>query len=93
LIRSKVNYNDILIARVGNTIGKSCIFDKKTKALLSTTGVAKATIDTKIANVKFINAQMRLPQYIKYVWNQTEGGGQPYLNLKKSRRLDCYSQS
>lgn len=83
LIRSKVNYNDILIARVGNTIGKSCIFNKEYKALLSTTGVAKATIDTNIANVKFINAQMRLPQYIKYVWNQTEGGGQPYLNLKK----------
>jgi len=26
---------------------------------------------------------MQLPQYIKYIWNQTAGGGQPYLNLSK----------
>lgn len=83
LIRSKVEFEDILIARVGNTIGKTCLFDKKFKALLSTTGVAKASINTEKALVQFILVQMQLPQYIKYIWNQTAGGGQPYLNLKK----------
>jgi len=87
LIRSKVIYNDILIARVGNTIGKTCVFNQHYKALLSTTGVAKVTLDDKIANNKFIIQQLRLPQYIKYIWNQTEGGGQPYLNLTKIKRF------
>ena len=82
-IRSKVEFNDLLIARVGNTIGKTCIFNQKYTALLSTTGVAKATIDSSLANLKFIAFQMRLPQYIKYIWSQTDGAGQPYLNLKK----------
>ncbi len=83
LIRSKVEFGDILIARVGNTIGKTSIFNKKYKALLSTTGVAKATIDPKIANILFISTQMKLPQYTNYIWKQVEGGGQPYLNLTK----------
>jgi len=83
LIRSKVIYNDILIARVGNTIGKSCVFNQQYKALLSTTGVAKVTLNNIIANINFVIQQLRLPQYIKYIWNQTEGGGQPYLNLTK----------
>lgn len=87
LIRSMVKNNDLLIARVGNTIGKSCIFNQKYKALLSTTGVVKATIDVEKANIKFISIQFRLPQYIKYIWDQTEGGGQPYLNLKKIKNF------
>jgi type I restriction enzyme S subunit len=83
LIRSKVVFNDVLIARVGNTIGKTCVFNQHYKALLSTTGVAKVTLNCEIADVDFIIQQLRLPQYIKYIWNQTEGGGQPYLNLTK----------
>jgi len=83
LIRSKVDFGDILIARVGNTIGKSCIFDKEYKALLSTTGVAKASIDPEKAELNFIAQQLRLPHYRDYIWNQVAGGGQPYLNLKK----------
>lgn len=87
LIRSKVEFNDLLIARVGNTIGKTCIYNQRQKMLLSTTGVAKATIDPLKANLKYISTQLRLPQYIKYIWDQTEGGGQPYLNLKKIRNF------
>ena len=71
LIRSKVQYNDILIPRVGNSIGKVCIYNQRGKALLSTTGVAKVTIDPKIADLTFIVQQMRLPDYSKYIWNQT----------------------
>lgn len=87
LIRSKIEFNDILIPRVGNSIGKLCLFNKKYKALLSTTGVAKASIDTNSANINFILYQMRLPQYSEYIWNQAEGGGQPYLNLKKIKNF------
>lgn len=87
LIRSKVKHNDILIARVGNTIGKTCLFNQRFKALLSTTGVAKLTVNNEMVNIKFVMAHMRLPQYRKYIWDQTEGGGQPYLNLKKIKNF------
>jgi type I restriction enzyme S subunit len=93
LKRSKVQYNDLLIARVGNTIGKSCLFNQKYKALLSTTGVAKATIDSSIANIRYIENLFKLPAYKEYIWKQAEGGGQPYLNLKKIKAFKILKPS
>ena len=83
LIRSKIEKNDILIARVGNTIGKSCIFDQDYKALLSTTGVCKITCDPKKINFIFLMHQMNTNSFQKYILSKIEGAGQPYLNLTK----------
>ncbi|MBR2524958.1 restriction endonuclease subunit S [bacterium] len=81
LIRSKVDYGDVLMARVGNTIGKSCLYDQHKKALLSTTGVCKITCDnTKIIN-KFLLLQMNMDTYREYIVRQVKGAGQPCLNL------------
>lgn len=81
LIRSKVDYGDVLMARVGNTIGKSCLYDQHNKALLSTTGVCKITCDnTKIIN-KFLLLQMNMDTYREYIVRQVKGAGQPCLNL------------
>ena len=83
LSRSKVNKNDILIARVGNTIGKSCVFDQSFEALLSTTGVAKISIDFTRYNLLFIIKMISLPIYRQYIMSFVQGAGQPYLNLSK----------
>ena len=83
LIRSKVQQNDILIARVGNTIGKACVFNKSFEALLSTTGVAKASIDFTRYNLFFIIKMISLPIYKQYIMSFVQGAGQPYLNLSK----------
>lgn len=88
LIRSKVNKNDILIARVGNTVGKSCIFDQDFRALLSTTGVCKITCDPGIIHYKFLISQLNIPQYLEYILTKIRGGGQPYLNLTMIKDLE-----
>ena len=88
LIRSKVNYGDVLMARVGNTIGKSCLYDQSKKALLSTTGVCKITCDnTKIIN-KFLLLQMNMDTYKAYIVRQVKGAGQPCLNLTTIKNFD-----
>lgn len=81
LIRSKVELNDILIARVGHTIGKTCIYNKKYKALLSTTGVAKASLNLDAADLLFITSQLNMSSYKAYIKTMIQGAGQPYLNL------------
>ena len=87
LIRSKIEKEDILMARVGNTIGKSCIFDKEFKALLSTTGVCKIKCNSEIANNIFIMRQLNMPTYIEYIWRNIKGSGQPCLNLTTIKGL------
>lgn len=81
LIRSKVIEGDLLIARVGHTIGKSCIFNQAYKALLSTTGVAKVTCDTKIIFPEFLEALWNFKNYQDYIMTNVRGAAQPYLNL------------
>ena len=88
LIRSKVDFEDILVARVGNTIGKSCIFDKKFKALLSTTGVCKISVDQNKNNLIFVFKQIRFTSFIRYIQSKIQGAGQPYLNLKMIKNFE-----
>jgi type I restriction enzyme S subunit len=88
LKRSKVTKNDILIARVGNTIGKACLFDQDYKALLSTTGVCKISCDSKKIDYNFLISQMNLDSYQYYIRSQIAGAGQPYLNLTKIKAFE-----
>lgn len=81
LSRSKVVFEDILLARVGNTIGKACIFDQNFEALLSTTGVAKISVDQNRYSLLFIIKMMSLKKYKEYINSFVKGAGQPYLNL------------
>jgi len=87
LIRSKIDFEDIIMARVGNTIGKSCIFDKKFKALLSTTGVCKISVDQDKFNLIFIAKQLSFKTYKNYIISNVQGAGQPYLNLSKIKNF------
>ena len=88
LIRSKVNFEDIIIARVGNTIGKACIFKQHFKALLSTTGVCKISINQDNYNLEFIFKQITFPTFKNYIISNVQGAGQPYLNLSKIKNFE-----
>ncbi|MEP0873087.1 restriction endonuclease subunit S [Trichocoleus desertorum AS-A10] len=87
LKRSAVRKNDLLMARVGHTVGKACLFDQDYPALLSTTGVAKITCDSSTICPEFLIHQLNLPQYQKYLAMHVGGAGQPYLNLTKIKAL------
>ncbi|MFA0034436.1 restriction endonuclease subunit S [Vibrio sp. 10N.261.49.A12] len=81
LDRSSVSRNDLLIARVGHTIGKACVFNQDFKALLSTTGVCKVTCDENKISVKFLEALWANNSFQKYIKAFAKGAGQPYYNL------------
>lgn len=81
LKRSSVSKNDLLVARVGHTIGKACVFDQDFKALLSTTGVCKITCDEEKITYKFLEALWANYSYQQYIKSFAKGAGQPYYNL------------
>ncbi|EPP5737462.1 restriction endonuclease subunit S, partial [Vibrio cholerae] len=81
LKRSSVEKNDVLVARVGHTIGKACVFDQKFKALLSTTGVCKITCEQSKIHHGFLEALWANGSFQKYIKGFAKGAGQPYYNL------------
>lgn len=81
LKRSSVEKNDVLVARVGHTIGKACVFEQKFKALLSTTGVCKITCEQSKIHHGFLEALWANGSFQKYIKGFAKGAGQPYYNL------------
>jgi len=79
--RSAVQRDDILISRVG-TLGNCCIYPGGyEKALLSTTGVCKVTIDeTKASNI-FVHRMILMPRFQKQIAKSASTSVQPYFNL------------
>lgn len=79
--RSAVREGDVLISRVG-TLGNCCIFPRGyDKALLSTTGVCKVTIDnTKASNI-FVHRMILMPRFQAQIKASSSTSVQPYFNL------------
>ena len=80
LKRSAVYPGDVLLSKVG-TIGYSCILPKEVdKAILSTTGSCKITINENIISNIFLCYQLN---YLKpYMDRIASEGVQPFLNMK-----------
>lgn len=81
LKRHNILPEDILIAKVGATIGDCCIYPiNQPEAMLSTTGSCRVRLDKKVMNVKF------LEYYIFYHKNTLKDTAsqtaQPFLNMK-----------
>ncbi len=81
LKRHNIRANDILLAKVGATIGDCCLFPADEKeAILSTTGSCRMRVDEEICSAKYlelyINSQV---SNLKGIASQT---AQPFLNMK-----------
>ena len=81
LKRSALKENDILISRVG-TIGNVCIFPSGyDKALLSTTGVCKITVNSDLISHIFLYYILRYNKTQNQLLKKCAGGVQKYFNL------------
>ena len=84
--RSKVSPGDILLVKVGATIGDTCIFpDKYKEAVLSTTGSCRITPNQKLINPVFFLQQLYLlkPRLQK----MSSEAVQPFLNMTTVKEI------
>jgi type I restriction enzyme S subunit len=85
LKRSAVHVGDILISRVG-TIGNTCIYPGRyKKALLSTTGVCKITVDERRIDQVFLHSLMLTGPFQQQIKRSASSAVQPYFNLTALR--------
>ncbi len=91
LKRSAVYPGDILLSKVG-TIGHSCLFPEVfEKAILSTTGSCKITVNTRVIDNLFLCYQLN---YIKpYLDMIASEGVQPFLNMRDIKNLNLFLPS
>lgn len=81
LKRSNVLPGDVLISRVG-TLGNTCIYPPDAgEALLSTTGVCKIKVNTKVMLAEYLHAAIRCPSFQKQIQKSASTSVQKYFNL------------
>jgi len=80
LKRHNILSGDILIAKVGATIGDCCIYpSNQPEAMLSTTGSCRVRIDKKVIDSKFLESYISSNKNrLKKIASQT---AQPFLNM------------
>ncbi|SEC29106.1 type I restriction enzyme, S subunit [Tenacibaculum sp. MAR_2009_124] len=81
LIRHNILSGDVLIAKVGATIGDCCIYpDKEPEGMLSTTGSCRIRLDSNVYLPKMLQYYIYFQKYkLKNIASQT---AQPFLNMK-----------
>ena len=81
LKRHNIISKDILIAKVGATIGDCCIYpDNQPEGMLSTTGSCRVRVDSKIYLPELLQYYIFFQKYkLKNIASQT---AQPFLNMK-----------
>jgi len=84
--RSKVSPGDILLVKVGATIGDACIFpDKYEEAVLSTTGSCRITPNKKLINPVFFLQQLYLLK--PHLQKMSSEAVQPFLNMTTVKEI------
>lgn len=81
LRRHNILPKDVLIAKVGATIGDCCIYPiNQPEAMLSTTGSCRIRLDKNVMNAKFLEYNIFFHKNtLKEIASQT---AQPFLNMK-----------
>ena len=84
LKRHNVLQDDLLIAKVGATIGDCCLYPKnQPEGMLSTTGSCRLRVDQRVYSVSFIANYMYYQKFrLRTMASQT---AQPFLNMKTLR--------
>lgn len=81
LRRHNILPTDVLLAKVGATIGDCCIYpDQEPEAMLSTTGSCRVRLDKNVMLPDFLQLYLSSKAYsLKIISSQT---AQPFLNMK-----------
>ncbi len=85
LKRHNIINNDILLVKVGATIGDCCIYSFNLEGLLSTTGSCRIRIDNEVTISRFVC--IVLNNFKNYLQNLSSEMAQPFLNMDKIKNL------
>lgn len=85
--RSTVRPNDIVMAKVGNTIGKTCVFPNSIEFAVLTANVCKITIDKTTADTTFVSRQMNFNGIQLQIRKLSGDTAKPMINLPRLRQL------
>jgi Restriction endonuclease S subunits len=81
LSRHGIKPGDVLLAKVGATIGDCCIYpDNNEQAMLSTTGSCRITVDGEIYLPRFL--ELQLNSYRQMLVGISSKTAQPFLNMR-----------
>ena len=89
LRRHNILPNDILLAKVGATIGDCCLYPPgKPEAMLSTTGNCRIRVDNDVINEKYLELFLNSKTHtLKSIASQT---AQPFLNMKTVKSFPIF---
>ena len=79
--------NDLLIARTGNTVGKSYLYSKELGQAVYAGYLVKFRIDPTKALPKYIFLMTRAPQYRDWIKSSARVGAQPNINAREYSSL------
>jgi type I restriction enzyme, S subunit len=85
--RSTVRPNDVLMAKVGNTIGKTCVFPRTIVYAVMTANVCKITLDKQKAHPVFVSRQMNFEGIQLQIRKLSGDTAKPMINLPRLRQL------
>lgn len=83
-----LNSSDIVIARTGNTVGKSYIHDERNGPLAFAGYLVRFRIDPTKAEPQFIFQFLHTPNYYAWVQRTLRTGAQPNINASEYKKLE-----
>jgi type I restriction enzyme, S subunit len=86
-----LEHQDIVIARTGNTVGKSYLHDSANGPLAFAGYLVRFRIDPKRADPAFVFQFLHSPGYRSWVGRTIRTGAQPNINASEYKRLDLPS--
>jgi len=85
--RSTVRPGDVVMAKVGNTIGKTCVFPDSIQYAVLTANVCKMTLNTQIALPWFLSYQMNFDGIQQRIRGLSGDTAKPMINIPRLREL------
>ncbi len=87
IARSTVRPGDVIMAKVGNTIGKTCVFPEAISFAVLTANVCKITLDRSIVLPVFVAHQMNHDAIQARIVALSGDTAKPMINIPKLRQL------
>lgn len=88
--RSTVQSGEILIAKVGHTIGKACIMPPLFEKAVITANCAKIKINESLASTIYINHFINTPSFQKQIRKELGNTAKPMMNLTSIKNFQIF---